>query len=277
MTASSLVVLMLPLDIIILFEQRALTPFDFDWECVLERGYRRFLTPHSRVLDVGGHAGRHAQIFIDDIGCQQVQIFEPLPDQRAHLEHRFAARPGVRIFPYALSDSERQADFVVNRAAPEESGLRERLYNDPNGKRLETIPVQVTTLDTLRPTLGETVDYIKIDAEGAEIDILRGAEQLLRQDQPIVSVEYGLSSYTAYGHHRMSLFEIASGLDYCICDLFGNPFDEEQWDNVVDRFYWDYYLVPRAKSTDFQAQLWDGVYRELEELCAKRPKDQALQ
>lgn len=262
---------MLPLDIIILFEQRSLTPFQFDWECVLERGYRRFLTAQSCVWDIGGHAGRHARVFIEDIGCRQVQIFEPLPDQRAQLEQRFGARPGVSIFPCALSDAPGQADFVVNRAAPEESGLRERLYNDPAGKQLETIPVPVATLDALQPELGDRVDYIKIDAEGAEIDILRGGADVLTRLKPIVSVEYGLSSYTAYGHHRMSLFETASDLDYRICDLFGNPFDQEQWDNVVDRFYWDYYLVPKERADGFQAQLWDGVYRELETRCAKQP------
>lgn len=260
---------MLPLDIIIEFEKRGLTPFAFDWECVLERGYRRFLSPASRVWDIGGHAGRHARIFIDAIGCEQVCIFEPLPEQRAELQRRFDSHPGVRIFPYALSSSAGQADFVVNRAAPEESGLRERLYNNPEGKRLDHISVQVRTLDDLADELGPRVDYIKIDTEGAEIDILRGAAQTLARCQPIVSVEYGLSSYTAYGHNRMTLFETAEALDYCLCDLFGNPFDREQWDNVIDRFYWDFYLVPKQRAAAFQAQLWDGVYRQLETDCAK--------
>lgn len=263
---------MLPLDIIILFEQREISPFQFDWECVLEQGYRRFLTAESQVLDVGGHNGRHARIFAEEIGCHQVSIFEPLPRQRKQLQRRFARNPRVRVLPYALSSSGGLMDFVVNHAAPEESGLRERIYNDPAGKRLETIAVEVTTLDALGDQLGERIDYIKIDTEGAEIDILRGGPQTLARHRPIVSVEYGLSSYNAYGHDRMTLYQTTSELEYRICDLFGNPFDEEQWDNVVDRFYWDYYLVPSERTADFQSQLWDHVYRELETRCAKKPR-----
>ncbi len=260
---------MLPLDLIIQFEQRSVSTFSFDWECVLEQGYRRFLTPESCVLDVGGHAGRHALVFIDEIGCRQVTIFEPLPQQRQQLERRFARNPRVRVLPFALSSESGRRDFIVNQAAPEESGLRERLYNDPGTKRLQTIAVEVSTLDALGDQLGERIDYIKIDTEGAEIDILRGAARTLARHQPIVSVEYGLSSYRAYGHDRMTLYETATELGYRLCDLFGNPFDREQWDNVVDRFYWDYYLVPDDRAADFQAQLWDGVYRELESRCAK--------
>lgn len=260
---------MLPLDIIIGFEERAIQPFAFDWECVLEQGYRRFLSPQSAVLDVGGHAGRHASVFVDEIGCRQVTIFEPLPRQRDQLQKRFTRTDRVQILPFALSSQSGRMDFVINHAAPEESGLRERLYNDPAGKRLETIAVEVTTLDALSDQIGERLDYIKIDTEGAEIDILHGAVQTLAKYKPIISVEYGLSSYTAYGHDRMTLYETATALNYCIVDLFGNPFDREQWDNVVDRFYWDYYLIPSERTADFQAQLWDGVYRELETRCTK--------
>ncbi|WP_201215239.1 FkbM family methyltransferase [Halochromatium roseum] len=261
---------MLPLDVIIEFEQRSLKPFAFDWECVLERGYRRFLTPESCVIDVGGHAGRHARVFVDEIGCRQVTLFEPLPRQYQQLQRRFAPHPRVRVLPFALSSESGRQDFIINQAAPEESGLRERLYNNPAGKRLRSISVEVSTLDALSAQLGEHIDYIKIDTEGAEIDILRGATRTLARHQPVISVEYGLSSYVAYGHDRMTLYETATALGYRVCDLFGNPFDREQWDNVVDRFYWDYYLVPRDKAADFQARLWDGVYRELETHCKLR-------
>lgn len=260
---------MSPLDIVTELERRSVSAGSIDWECVLENGYRRFLNPQSNVLDVGAHAGRHARIFADKIGCRSVTIFEPLPPQRQDLERQFAHNPRVNVLPYALSSETGRRDFIVNHAAPEESGLRERVYNNPSAKRLQTITVDVRTLDTLANELTGPIDYIKIDTEGAEVDILRGAPTILSRDQPIISVEYGVPAYGAYGHDRMTLYDLATEMNYQVCDLFGNPFDRTQWGIVVDRYYWDYYLVPNARTPDFQAQLWDEVYRALE---TSRPK-----
>ncbi len=110
------------------------TNTDIDWELLLERGYREFLSPDSAVLDVGGHAGRHAEIFIDEIGCQHVAIFEPLPQQFAALKKRYEGRSNVHLYQLALSSKSGESSFVFNMNAPEESGLRERVYNDPSGK-----------------------------------------------------------------------------------------------------------------------------------------------
>lgn len=254
---------MLPLDIIIDFEKRSVSAFEFDWEMVLEKGYRQFLTKDSFVLDIGGHVGRHSEVFVKQIHCKQVVIFEPLSAQRSLLERHFCDYDAVRIFPYALSNYNGKSEFVVNLAAPEESGLQERIYNDPEAKSLKLIPVQVRCLDDLTTGL-QRIDYMKIDAEGAEIDIIKGAKKTLHKHKPILSIEYGMSSYTAYGYTRTSLFEVINEIEYTLCDLFGNPFDAEQWDNVVDRFYWDYYAVPNEKVSEFQSCLWNIVYQDLD-------------
>ena len=65
----------LPLDVIIEFERTSASPLEYDWEMVLENGYRQFLDSGSTVLDVGGHVGRHAAIFIYGIHCDQIRIF----------------------------------------------------------------------------------------------------------------------------------------------------------------------------------------------------------
>lgn len=260
---------MLPLDVIIGFEARNISVFEFDWESVLECGYRQFLNAKCCVLDVGGHNGRHCAIFAEEIGCRRIVVFEPLADRCLALKQRFQGCRRVRVLSQALADRNGIAEFVINLAAPEESGLRERLYNNPEAKQLKRVPVRICRLDDLSLGLPR-IDYIKIDAEGAEVDIIKGARNTLARYRPILSVEYGLSSYAAYGHTRTTLFDLLAELGYQLCDLFGNPFDAEQWDNVVDRFYWDYYAVPNEQVADFNARLWDVVYRRLDDCRVNR-------
>ena len=253
----------LPLDVIIGFENNSASPLEYDWEMVLENGYRQFLDSDSVVLDVGGHVGRHAEVFINDIGCEQIRVFEPLEEQSKLLSGRFSGMKNVEIFRFALAAVNGDTEFIINHSAPEESGIKERIYNDPESKNLETISVPMRRLDDVNLDV-ERIDYIKIDAEGGEIDIIKGAKSTLKKFKPVLSVEYGLSSYTAYGYTRTTLFELFDSLDYTLCDLFGNPFNAEQWDNVVDRFYWDYYAVANENLSAFQQKMGSDVFDKLE-------------
>jgi len=236
---------------------------DIDWELLLEHGYRLFLDGGSTVIDVGAHSGRHSDVFIDDIGCRRVFVFEPLPDQCVRLRERYRGRPEVEVLQYALSSEPGVSGFVLNLSAPEESGLRERRYNDPEGKQLETIRVQVSTLDELDLGL-EALDYIKIDTEGAEVDIITGGLESIRKFRPILSIEYGELSYAAYGKERTTLYDLMMGLDYHLFDLLGNRISSaEEWDQCVDNFYWDFYGVPAERSGHFADLLGDRILREV--------------
>jgi FkbM family methyltransferase len=226
-----------------------------DWEKELELGYRHFLGFNSTVIDIGGHAGRHSDIFIHQIGCKEVYIFEPIPSKYEHLVNRYLSNPNVTVKQVALSSSVGKSEFVINHGAPEESGLKERIYNNPELKILEKIIVATDTLDNIFID-ASAVEYIKIDTEGGEIDILRGAVSIIQKFRPFISVEYGKPSYSAYGHNQDTLFLYSQEQQYVITDLFGNPIENiDIWRECVDTFYWDYYLVPQEKLSFFSSTL----------------------
>jgi FkbM family methyltransferase len=236
---------------------------DIDWELILENGYRLFLDPSSVVIDIGGHAGRHTAIFVNQIGCKRILVFEPLPHQFAFLCDRYQAQPGVEIFNLALGAEAGRVDFVFNLNSPEESGLRERYYNDPEGKNLEILTVEAATLDGLDLGL-ERLDYVKIDTEGGEVDILLGASQTIHRHRPILSVEYGLAGYGAYGKTRSTLYELATEMSYGIFDLFGHPIaTAEDWDECADNYYWDFYLVPDEGAGSFSERLAGRIFESV--------------
>jgi FkbM family methyltransferase len=219
---------------------------DFDWESLLEANYIALLSGHDGlgIIDIGGHAGRHSLVIQRKLNPSHLLIFEPLPDQRRSLKTTFSRYANVTVYDCALGNRRGETTFVVKKSTPEESGLRQRsFYNDGNNEDIEYIPITIETLDNLG--IPFTVDYIKIDTEGGDIDILKGAANLLRRDAPIISVEYGPGGYDAYGYEPETLFQLAAEMDYSVFDLFGNCFTSiDEWMSCVARFYWDYLLIP---------------------------------
>jgi len=242
---------------------------DIDWEMILEHGYRLFLDVESTVIDIGGHAGRHTDVFVNEIGCARVLVFEPLPHHFQGLRERYQDRREVEVFDFALGEETGTSDFVFNAGSPEESGLKERVYNDPESRCVESLRVPRAMLDGWIAKL-DRLDYVKIDTEGGEVDIIRGGRKIIGRFRPILSIEYGAAGYEAYGHSQDTLFDLLADLDYRLFDLFGHALaTREDWRACSDNYYWDFYGVPNEAATSFSQRL-SGVLERVPG-CLMRP------
>jgi FkbM family methyltransferase len=240
---------------------------DIDWEMILEHGYRLFLDGESTVIDIGGHAGRHTDVFVKQIGCSRVVVFEPLPNHFQVLCERYKNYNQVEVFDCALGEQTGTSDFVFNANSPEESGLKERVYNNPENRKVETLRVARATLDSWATKLNR-VDFVKIDTEGGEVDIIRGGREVIGRHRPILSIEYGASSYEVYGHNQDTLFDLMTELDYGLFDLFGHALTARQdWRACTNNYYWDFYGVPTEAAASFSQRL-SGI-RELVPSCLR--------
>lgn len=223
-----------------------------NYEDVLEKSYLLFLRPGHKVIDIGAHAGRHTEKFIERVGPSgQIYAFEPLPSMAATLHQRFGRLANVTIEEIAFSNRVGEATYKFVTNAPEESGLRERIYNIPD-PIIEEIKVQVSTVDTYFPTAAG-FDYVKIDIEGGEIDCLAGMTGFLKRNRPFVSVEYGSPGFSKYGNTAETLFDSAHAHHYCLSDLFGTLIkDRAEWLQVCDVAAWDFFLVPVERQAEWQ-------------------------
>ena len=228
-----------------------LAPVMPQYEAVLEAMYRRVITPGQTVYDIGCHAGRHARPFLDLVGdAGRVIGFEPIPMMAQHLRGLAAERDNFTLYELALSNRSGRTSFVFAEGTPEESGLIERQFNHPDLARPTTIEVTVETLDTLaaRDRLPDP-DYVKIDVEGAEMDVLAGAVNTLRRARPVLSVEYGAPGYAPYGNSARDLWDFAQGHGFAVFDLFGYRLpDLASWLAECDRGLWDWFLVPDERA-----------------------------
>lgn len=135
------------------------------------------------VIDVGANRGQFAIFAAHRFPGARLICFEPLPGPRAKLKRVTACTGQLRVFDVAVADSNRAADFHVSAADDSSSlfpiGQRQR-EAFPGTEELETIKVNVRRLDELlgpSDLVGRVL--LKIDAQGGELDALRGAQDLL--------------------------------------------------------------------------------------------------
>lgn len=231
-------------DIAALSEERGLRASDIDWERLLTINYRNYVTPGGVVIDVGAHNGMHARRFRRYLRPSQLILVEPIPALAAGLRREFGRRDVIDIRQVALSTEPGSATFIVNESSPGESGLRDRHQNSGNHTTRE-IEVAIERLDDW--TFINPVSFVKIDVEGGELDVLKGASELLQRDRPIVSIEFGPTAAGVYGHTIEDLLLFLDNHHMAILDLFGNELTRHNANDWSGTFYWDFILMPREQ------------------------------
>ena len=115
------------------------------------------------------------------------------------------AKEGLKFHPYALGDKEEKRKFYQTNH-PMCSSLYEpnekllKLYNNLSVSYLKKITeIKTITLDSfIKKEKIESIDFIKIDIQGAELDVFRGAEESLRNVLTIISEVEFLSMYNEH-------------------------------------------------------------------------------
>ncbi len=175
--------------------------------------------------DVGAAAGLQGQWQSLD-GNAVLYLFEPFPDAAADLERLFSSRPQAdlyRIIPVGLSSCDGiQTLHVTN--SPTGSSLKSPVghlgvqYTPPDYfYPIREIPIKVARLDTILNEAGETqLDFIKLDTQGAEADILEGLGESRRGRLTCVESEVNLVGAIPGGTTFGRLAEMlgASGLEF---------------------------------------------------------------
>ncbi|MEY9785253.1 FkbM family methyltransferase [Sinorhizobium fredii] len=151
------------------------TPYELD----MLRDMGTHLVPGDLVLDIGANIGNHCLYLAAVYGCSVI-AFEP----NAHLAESL-------IRSAKLNDLDARIK-VIAKGVGAEPGLAAFGVHRPDNLGAQSLlegqgDIPVVTLDNQR--FGRLVKLIKIDVEGMELAVLRGAEQLLARDRPIIYIE----------------------------------------------------------------------------------------
>jgi FkbM family methyltransferase len=201
------------------------------------------------IFDVGANIGEWTQSMLHEAATRSVPItihaFEP---SEYTFEKLLATRPADCVVPRRLALSDHTGTlplFIVHPGAG-----RNSLYVQAGHQQaMDVEVVPVTTVDAYCAEQRiERIDLLKVDTEGHDLAVLRGAQRLLRNGQVgLVQFEYNHCWITARVFLR-DAFEFFSQFGYCVGKVTPYGFEfYPGWDPELETFREANYLACRAE------------------------------
>jgi FkbM family methyltransferase len=147
---------------------------------------RERIQPGMVVYDVGAHIGYLTLVMSRLVGSTgRVLSFEPDPRNREALNANASEMSNVKVFPLAIDGELGEVQFATFGYS-----LVGRIADADTPGDATMVTVQAVPLDHLINDRGEPVpQFIKIDVEGREVNVLEGAHSVLNEHRPTVIVE----------------------------------------------------------------------------------------
>jgi FkbM family methyltransferase len=174
------------------------------------------LRGNSVYVDIGTNRGQVLREAVRVAPQGRHIAFEPVPALAAEVG---AAFPRVDCRQKALGADPGRAEFCHFRALDGWSGLRRSpLISDERGDP-EFIVVEVSTLDAELADVAPAV--VKIDVEGAELDVLEGGRSVLARARPLLIFEHVASASALYDAPPAAPWDLLANLGYTVFTVTG--------------------------------------------------------
>lgn len=202
------------------------------WNPVEYATFRETMKPGGIALDIGANVGAYSLLLGQWAGpAGAVYAFEPAPQAFDGLVRHIALNglgATVRPIRAAVGDVPSDAHFVVSPTAGEG-----RLAASAE-ERARAIPVPVTTIDEFCARERIVPDLIKIDVEGSETAVLRGARETLRRcrERTAVFLETHPSIWPQIGTTRAELEDELRAQQLRLAPLVPGDPDDDVWRGV---------------------------------------------
>lgn len=174
-------------------------------------------TTYRTAIDIGAHVGLWTRVLSHYF--DSVLAFEPVPTHIECLQKNIEPlkKQNVTIFDHALGND--IGEVFINPVADNTGNARIDLTG---------IKVRMEILDDiLKHTTPGAFDFIKIDVEGFEYDVVKGAQNIIKRDKPILVIEQKPGHAERYGLHQRAAVDLVltwgarlaweRAGDYCLC------------------------------------------------------------
>ena len=198
--------------------------------------------PDGVVFDIGVNRGTIARHLIRIFPNHPCYLFEPLPGQAAYVADRFSEFDTVTVVEEALSNEPGEAEFFVGKALGTSSLLASNestLEQHPEAAVDTSINVKLNTVDQFCEDNDiSRISCMKIDAQGSELNIFKGAERMLAEQRV-----------------DMIMFEWFATPHYANCPLL-----LDLWNALDQKNYSMYNIFPGRQFANGQRRFGDAVF-----------------
>ncbi len=208
----------------------------FEWELDLKEGidfaiflglyepatirlYQKFVSPGDTVLDIGANIGAHALPLAQRVGTTgKVIAFEPTDFAYSKLQKNLQLNPKLTdtlvLEQLMLTDNDNNVSEKAIYSSWPLVDTKE-VHENHLGSAKSTSGSQAVTLDTyLQQKAIGTIHFIKLDVDGFECDVLRGALSTLQKHKPIIFMELAPYVFAERGHSLNELLDLIQQAGY---------------------------------------------------------------
>ncbi|SDT85552.1 FkbM family methyltransferase [Desulfobacula phenolica] len=189
------------------------------------------------IFDIGANSGLYTRHFLK-VTNEKTKIIAIDPDVYCYgyTKNRFQDNNRVQVYHLALFDrNHKDISFFIPQifsCLPEPSGAS--LFHNNQGDR--QVKVDVKTLDSFH---ANDVIFIKLDVEGAEVEVIKGGLETIKKCRPILQVEAGGAGYD---HKFNGICKLAESINYRVFKLKNDNLEEiKDYKNCKDM---NIYLLP---------------------------------
>jgi FkbM family methyltransferase len=227
--------------------------FPARWSRYFEESYEgpnvAFFKSHAKngmsVIDIGAHIGVMSVSIVKLSGPDtKVYSFEPTPStmdvfkeviRLNHMEKQ------IIPLPDAISDSRGKVRFYISSIEGNNSNTLIKYRGETAAEQM--VEVNTISIDEFKSSRNiKKLDFIKIDAEGAELKVLRGAKNTFLQDRPIAILALHPNAIVAGGDTLEQIWDFISLLKYTVV-YNSKELNKESFCTISDLF--DVHLTPQ--------------------------------
>lgn len=227
----------------------------------------RVIPPGATVLDVGANIGCHSVAFSRMVGpAGRVLAFEPFADNFAMLRLNTREQGNVAAVQALVGASQGVAALDLKRlAAPGENygAISYKRIPQVSGEEMNGADLTISAQVALDMFAALPVDFVKIDVEGMEFDVLVGARDLIARRMPIFYFEQ--NSATMFAPIASLLFALGYQLFWHVCYPFNrNNFRRDKANIFGAATELNVLAIPRSKFAE-KPDLFDRIRHDVNE------------
>ncbi len=181
------------------------------------RALDKVIQPHWHYADIGACRGEMTDFLLPRM--EKGYLFEPSSFNYAHLQNKYAHISDDKLVlnECAVSKYSGYINFSLNTNDSHTGnieGTQRRRFID--NFQEQVVPVKTVTLDSYFKN--KTINFIKVDVEGAEWDVLEGSRQIMSENSIVFQIEF-------HSHEDWYKREMLNEVGYHIYDLEFNKLE----------------------------------------------------
>lgn len=219
--------------------------FPKDYEQSSFEFFKKHAKPGGTILDIGAHIGLYS-VFFSKLTNGKVYSFEPTPSTLTVLRKTIQinkCEKNVTVIPAAVAETPGMATFYSNDIDVSTSNSLVNIDLGANIKRQGAYEVQVLSIDSFRLQHSLKIDFLKIDAEGVELEVLQGARATFMQDRPFAILGLHPFAYENIQETLLKIWDILTAYHLNI-KIAGKDITKEEFCNVDENIF-DVELLPQ--------------------------------